>query len=89
MTDENGSLRARQGYIQQEIFDTVLLFPEIFKDSSEFTFTYLHPGEYYLTVVADLDEDQFPGAGDLVSHSRKITVEPGAHPEVRVDGLSR
>ena len=39
-------------------------------------YTYLHPGDYYLTVIADQNQDLAPGTGDIVSISKKITIIP-------------
>lgn len=69
------------------VFDTVLLFPEITGKQDEFTFTYLHPGPYYLTVAADLDGNGVPSDGDRFAPSRRVVVEPGAHARVRIDDL--
>ncbi len=86
-TDESGSLRASGGSIRENVFDTVLLFPEIRRTQNDLTFTYLHPGEYELTIVADLDRDGIPGSGDPVGPSRRLVIEPGTHPRVIVDDV--
>ncbi|MEM8886741.1 MAG: hypothetical protein AAGD28_02065 [Bacteroidota bacterium] len=69
LTDENG-------FISAEAFNSILHFPELEADAEEFQFTYLHPGTYYLTVIADHNGDQLPGSGDISSKSQKITVLP-------------
>lgn len=69
LTDENG-------FISAEAFNSILHFPELEADAEQFQFTYLHPGSYYLTVIADHNGDQLPGSGDISSKSQKITVLP-------------
>ena len=69
LTDENG-------FISAEAFNSILHFPELEADAKKFQFTYLHPGTYYLTVIADHNGDQLPGSGDISSKSQKITVLP-------------
>ena len=69
LTDENG-------FISAEAFNSILHFPELEADAEKFQFTYLHPGTYYLTVIADHNGDQLPGSGDISSKSQKITILP-------------
>lgn len=88
LTDSNGALRTRWGYVQEELFDSVILFPEINRKQDEFTMTYLHPGQYSLTVVADMDADSVPGSDDVVLLSQRIEIAPGSHPRIVVNGGS-
>ena len=46
------------------------------KSPNDFLFTYLHPGEYYLTVIADKNDDGSPNQGDILSISKKVTILP-------------
>ena len=67
LTDPNGLMLL-------DPFDTVLHFPELSTGESEFLFTYLHPGSYHVTVIADANEDGFPGEGDITHVSQAIQV---------------
>ncbi|OSY87444.1 hypothetical protein WH52_11250 [Tenacibaculum holothuriorum] len=69
LTDASGFLSS-----DASVFDTMLHFPTL-ENKEDFTlFTYLHPGEYYVNVIADKDKDGSPGAGDITSISQKITI---------------
>jgi len=56
------------------------MFPEITGDTNEFTFTYLHPGDYFLTVIADMtqikfDRESLPHRGSKLTHRWRILDE--------------
>jgi len=89
LTNEAGALNSEWGYVRQSVFDSVLMFSEIVADQAEFTYTYLHSGEYYLTVVADMDGDRIPGDKDLFSPRLRIRIEPGSHPTFTIDQFIR
>ena len=84
LTDDKGKLIMEYGYIKEALFDNVLLFPEISEKQDEFTLTYLHPGEYYVTTVIDLNKDLIPSKGDLSSKSQLIKVEPASKQELEL-----
>ncbi|CAL2087556.1 hypothetical protein [Tenacibaculum sp. 190524A05c] len=66
------------GYFTQtsEAYDTLLHFPSLENNEDTFLFTYLHPGTYYLTVIADKNNDGGPSEGDIVSISKEIIITP-------------
>ncbi|MEM0969549.1 MAG: hypothetical protein AAGJ31_09385 [Verrucomicrobiota bacterium] len=68
--------------------DTLLLVPEISSKSSEFTLTYLHPGKYVLTVIADMDGDDYPSPGDITHPVREIIIAPESKMSVHVNDLT-
>ncbi|CAL2062831.1 hypothetical protein [Tenacibaculum sp. 190524A05c] len=72
------SLTDSDGYFTQttEAYDTLLHFPSLENNEDTFLFTYLHPGTYYLTVIADKNNDGGPSEGDIVSISKEIIVAP-------------
>ena len=65
LTDQRGKLITQSGTVRWDLFDNLLSFPELSRKENTFTFTYLHPGTYYLTVVADMDADGMPSLGDI------------------------
>lgn len=71
LTDTNGYLTT-----DATAYDALLHFPTLENNEDNFLFTYLHPGEYYLTVIADKNNDSSPSEGDIVSVSKKVTIEP-------------
>lgn len=78
ITDEDGNLHLSYGYPDEERFNSIVLFPRLHGGADHFTFTYLHPGEYYLTVFTDADEDGVPNSSDAVHPSFKVAVAPEA-----------
>ena len=68
--------------------NTILLFPEIGSKEDTFELTYLHPGTYYVAVIADMDGDSYPGPGDITHPVRKIVVKPGSSGTLRIDGVT-
>ena len=53
----------------------MLLFPALQNGESSFLVTYLHPGDYYITIVADANGDGFPGPGDITRAQHPITIQ--------------
>ncbi|HAP60146.1 MAG TPA: hypothetical protein DCR93_11840 [Cytophagales bacterium] len=76
------------GYLVTEAFDSVLLFPDITGAENAFQFTYLHPGDYYLTVIADRNGDGFPGTGDITHPSERITIEPEGNHQISIANIT-
>ena len=75
-------------FLAGDVFDGILSFPEIAAGHSEFTFTYLHPGKYFITLVADLNHDGYASAGDISSASREILVGPEEEVKITVDDIN-
>jgi len=87
LTYKNGKFITQYGYLKEDVGNSILMFPEITGDTSEFTFTYLHPGDYFLTVIADMNGDSMPTPGDITSTSKKITVQPKSNSTVTVSRI--
>ena len=83
----NGSIATEYGYIQKNTMNNVLLFPEIAKGVNEFTFNYLHPGDYYITTWIDLDGNLALSTGDKYSQSIPVTVKPNSIDSLRIELL--
>jgi len=71
LTDANGYLTT-----DANAYDTILHFPTLENGENTFLFTYLHPGDYYLTVIADKNNDGGPSEGDILSVSKQINIAP-------------
>lgn len=70
------------GYFVEDatVFNDVLMFSELDNNEDEFLFTYVHPGEYYVNVVVDLNDDGMISAGDMTNPAQSILIEPeGQH----------
>lgn len=87
LTNKAGRFITAGGYIREDLLNTILSFPELGPKQEEFTFTYLHPGKYFLTVVADMDGDGFPSPGDITHPQISFEVKPNANTEVVVKEL--
>ena len=87
LTQKNGKFITQYGYLKEDVGNSILMFPEITGDTSDFTFTYLHPGNYFLTVIADMNGDSMPTPGDIASPSTRITVQPKSNSTVKVSGI--
>ena len=88
LVDERGKFITQSGYIREDLLNTLLLYPELAKKQSEFTFTYLHPGDYYLTVIADMDGDGLPSPGDITHSRRKVSVKPKSSQTVTITDMT-
>ncbi len=88
LTKKSGKFITEYGYLREDLLNTLLAFPEIEGDQNAFTFSYLHPGNYYLTVVADMDGDGMPSAGDITHPRKHITVRPESTTTVKSGRLS-
>lgn len=81
LTDSNGIFIS-------ESFSSVLRFPEIIATENSFNFTYMHPGEYYVTVIADANEDGSISAGDITHVSQKIQLSPEQTLTITIDNIN-
>ncbi len=84
LTDEWGAIQ----WTDEAAFNSVLKFPEIIAESDEFLFTYLHPGDYYVNVVMDQNQDGFISPGDVTSISQLVTVTPEDLTEITISNIS-
>ena len=82
------ALTDQAGFMLLEPFNTVLLFPDVESTESQFTFTYLHPGDYYVTVIADVNGDGLPGAGDITHVSQPITIAPEGQQQITINNIT-
>ncbi len=83
LTDNNGALTTNP-----ENYNSILLFPYLNQGESSFQFTYLHPGDYYITVIADVNEDFNFGAGDVTHAKQMITILPNATQQVTINDIN-
>lgn len=88
LTDKDGTFNTQSGYIRLDLLDGLLMFPEISGKQDEFTFTYLHPGNYFLTVIADMDGDGYPSPGDITHARTEITVKPKSTSKVTIQSMN-
>lgn len=85
LTDTNGTLTSNIN-----TYNSILQFPTIESadTSNSFLFTYMHPGIYYVTIIADKDGDSQPSIGDIVSPSQIIDLGMEEHKVVNVININ-
>lgn len=83
LTDEFGFLSA-----DLDVYNSILLFPYVIKEQNEILLTYLHPGDYYVTVIADMDGDSGPSVGDVVNPQLKVTLAPEENKEITISNIN-
>ena len=64
------------------------MFPDLAAADDEFLFTYLHPGEYYVTIIADINGDGFPGLGDITHKSEKVNIESEKSHKLKISNIN-
>jgi len=82
------SLTDNTGIFDMNNFNNVLHFPELGTSLETFTFTYLHPGTYYVTVIADKSRDGIPGAGDITHVSQQIEITPANNHQISITDIT-
>lgn len=82
LTDSNGYLTTNASP-----YNTILHFPSLENNENSFMFTYLHPGNYYITVVADKNQDSSPSQGDIVSISQAVNITPLENKVVNITNI--
>lgn len=79
LTDANGNLTSNP-----EAYNSILHFPTLTEKENSFLFTYIHPGNYYLTVIADQNNDFSISAGDITNKSIRFTLSDKEHKSISV-----
>lgn len=78
------------GYLSMNEADwnSILQFPMLTEGENHTAITYLHPGEYYLTVIADVNGDFAPGQGDMTHPSQLITITEEGQQSVTINNIT-
>jgi hypothetical protein len=82
------SLTDSNGYMVTDKFESVVLFPTLNGGENEFEFTYIHPGEYFVTIIADKNKNGYPSEGDITHVSKRIEVKPGKSTQVGIKNIN-
>ncbi|WP_292945367.1 hypothetical protein [Olleya sp. UBA1516] len=82
-TDANGYFTSNLG-----AYNTALHYPILSIEENQFLMTYMHPGTYYVTVVADTDGDFSISEGDITHTQRMITIEPLGEQQITIDNIT-
>jgi hypothetical protein len=89
LTNNSGVIKSEYGYISEEAFNSVILFPSIDKKQDEFTFMYLHTGKCYITCVIDNNQDMTPSKGDFYSKSIEIDLKDVNNKTLIIDSINQ
>ncbi|MCT4629070.1 hypothetical protein [Winogradskyella sp.] len=78
------------GYFTADVnaFNTILHFPILSNGENEFLMTYMHPGTYYVTIVADMDGDSSISEGDITHAQRMVTLSPLGQEQITIDNIN-
>lgn len=83
LTDNNGIFSSNP-----EAYNTLLHFPTLTEKENSFLYTYIHPGDYYLTIVADQNNDLTISTGDITSVSTLFTLGDKEHKTISVTNIN-
>lgn len=83
LTDENGNLSKNI-----KDYDNNILFSFLTNNEDDFNFNYVHPGNYYVTTIADMDKNYIISDGDITNKSVAVTVVPEGSTEVNIDDIT-
>ena len=69
-------------------YDNNILFSFLNNGENDFKYTYVHPGNYYVTAVADVDENLIISKGDIAGKSVAVLVEPNSETSVNIGDIT-
>lgn len=83
LTDEYGYFTS-----DFEAYETILHFPILAAGEEQFLMTYIHPGDYYVTIVADMNVDFTISEGDITHTPRFISLAPLGEGQITIDQIT-
>ena len=83
LTDANGFFSP-----DFDVYDTILLYPTLTEGESQFLFTYLHPGNYYVNITADMDGDGAISIGDITHPQQMITIDSEGQHQITINNIN-
>lgn len=83
LTDDEGNLSKNMDDYNNNVF-----FSYLTNGEKQFTYTYVHPGKYYVTAIEDIDKNFIISNGDIASKSVPVTVEPESEAVVDIDDIT-
>lgn len=84
LTNDKGYL-----YRDLEVHNNSVLFSYLTNGEDQFTYTYVLPGNYYITAIVDNDNNYVISKGDRYALSIPVTVASNANVTVNVDDFSK
>ncbi len=83
LTDKKGTLST-----EVDNYNNNILFSFLTNGEDSFKYTYVHPGKYYVTAIADLDKNYIISKGDISSKSIAVTIMPESNAEVNINSIT-
>ena len=83
-TDEKGNFTSNL-----ENYNSNVLFPVLMNNENNFEFTYVHPGDYYVTAIIDMDNSFSITKGDYTHASKFITVVPSVKNKITINNIDK
>ena len=68
-------------------YDSNILFSFLDQNETEFKYTYIHPGDYYVTAIVDMDNNYVISPGDFHGESIAISVLPNSKSELSIKDI--
>lgn len=82
LTDDEGNISG-----DTKDFDNRILSATLMNGENKFNFTYVHPGDYFVTAIADMDNNFVISKNDRNSKSIQVTVTPEKKIETTIDSI--
>jgi len=69
-------------------FNSILQFSDLTSGESEYLYTYQHPGDYNVCVVADMNGDGFISEGDYTHANQTITIDSEGQHQINITNIN-
>jgi hypothetical protein len=78
------------GYFNYNVNNTnsVILFSELIESEKNFTFTYVHPGTYFVNVTLDVNGDGVIGPGDITHAQKQVTLVSEDQKQITINNIT-
>ncbi len=71
-----------------DAFNSILQISDLSSGESEYLYTYQHPGNYNVCVVADMNGDGFITQGDYTHPNQTVTITPEGQHEISITNIT-
>lgn len=69
-------------------FNSILQFSDLTSGESEYLYTYQHPGDYNVCVVADMNGDGYISEGDYTHSNQTITIDSEGQHQINITNIN-
>lgn len=71
-----------------DAFNSILQFSDLTSGESEYLYTYQHPGDYNVCVVADMNGDGYISEGDYTHSNQTITIDSEGQHQINITNIN-